>query len=138
MPHLIFETTPEFSRSIDFPALMRTIHEQLVTRGYAALPELKSRTYTAEHYLTGDEVTTQLLVIRLILTKSRDKQTQQAMGQLVHDIARDAIEKTGLSVGWQCCVLVIDSSRAPYIKTVKTGMDAPKKRWVSAIGLTTS
>ena len=124
MPHLIFETTPEFSRSIDFPVLMRTIHEQLVTRGYAVLVDLKSRMHAAEHYLIGDDLTTQFLVIRLILTKSRDKQTQQAMGQLVHDIARDAIEKIGLSVGWQCSVLVIDSSRAPYIKTLWTGMDA--------------
>ena len=125
MPHLIFETTPQLSRAIDFPALMRTIHEQLVTRGYAVLVDLKSRLHAAEHYLIGDDLTAQFLVIRLILTKSRDKQTQQAMGELVHNIARDVIEKIGLSVGWQCSVLVIDSSRAPYLKTVWTGVDDP-------------
>lgn len=42
------------------------------------------------------------------------------MGQLIHDTVRAAIERAGIDGWWQCAVMVVDASGAPYIKTVQT------------------
>ncbi|WP_186045586.1 5-carboxymethyl-2-hydroxymuconate Delta-isomerase [Burkholderia gladioli] len=120
MPHLIFESTPQLAESIDFPSLMLDVHANLARNGYATLSDLKSRSYEAEGFLAGDDATAQFIVVRLLLTKTRTASVQHAMGQLIHDAVRAAIERAGVGGSWQCAVLVVDESGAPYIKTVQT------------------
>ncbi|MFD1557493.1 5-carboxymethyl-2-hydroxymuconate Delta-isomerase [Paraburkholderia silviterrae] len=118
MPHLIFEATPVIRRVIDFPQLAKAIHQGLASAGHALLGDLKSRLYDADAFLAGDDPSGQFIVVRLFLTKPRPPLIQRAMGQLIHDAIHEAIAHAGLDGWWQCCVLVIDASGAPYIKTV--------------------
>ena len=57
---------------------------------------------------------------QLLLTKKRTETTKRAMRQLIHDAVRAAIERAGIDGWWQCAVMVVHASGAPYIKTVQT------------------
>ncbi|WP_431228770.1 5-carboxymethyl-2-hydroxymuconate Delta-isomerase [Burkholderia contaminans] len=121
MPHLIIESTPHIARVLDFRSLTGLLHEQLAAQGHALLAELKSRVYTADQFLSGDDPTHEFIVVRLLLTKPRSEPVLHDMGRLIHDVVRDAVERGEPAFGWQCCVLVCDFSGAPYIKTVRDG-----------------
>ncbi|KVS35459.1 hypothetical protein LGN07_28465 [Burkholderia cepacia] len=124
MPHLIIESTPGIARLIDFRSLTSTLHERLAAQGHALLAELKSRIYTAEQFLSGDDPTNEFVVVRLLLTKPRSEPVLHEMGRLIHDVVRDDVERIQPEFDWQCCVLVCDFSGAPYIKTVRDGTHA--------------
>ncbi|RQR34444.1 hypothetical protein DIE23_12545 [Burkholderia sp. Bp9143] len=121
MPHLIIESTPLIARLVDFRSLMGTLHERLAAQGHALLAELKSRAYTADQFLSGDDPTNEFIVVRLLLTKPRTEPVLHDMGRLIHDVVRDVVERVEPAFGWQCCVLVCDFSGSPYIKTVRDG-----------------
>ena len=58
--------------------------------------------------------------LQLLLTKKRTETTKRAMGQLIHDAVRAAIERARIDGWWQCAVMVVHASGSPYIKTVQT------------------
>ncbi|CAB3758223.1 hypothetical protein B7G54_17965 [Burkholderia puraquae] len=119
MPHLIIESTPRIARLVDFRSLMGALHERLAAQGHALLAELKSRVYTADQFLSGDDPAHEFIVVRLLLTKPRSEPVLHDMGRLIHDVVRDVVERVEPAFGWQCCVLVCDFSGAPYIKTIR-------------------
>ncbi|MEV8470183.1 hypothetical protein [Ralstonia sp. UNC404CL21Col] len=118
MPHIVIEATEPLARRLDFPALLRTIHQQLADSGSARLSDLKSRVHIAGTFLSGDNAQAQFVVARLVLTNPRPAQMQRDMAATIHDVLRDAIAaRADAGAWWQCCVLVETLDRTLYQKT---------------------
>jgi 5-carboxymethyl-2-hydroxymuconate isomerase len=117
MPHIVIEVTPHLAESVDFDPVMRVLHERLSGQGYARLIDLKSRVHVTQRALSGMEPEGQFVVARLILTNPRPPEMQHAMGQIIHDVIRDAIEAHARDVWWQCCVFIEPFDRRNYLKT---------------------
>lgn len=118
MPHIVIEATEPLARRLDFPALLRKIHQQLADSGNARLHDLKSRVHVASAFLAGDDVQAQFVVARLVLTNPRPAELQRNMAATIHNVLRNAVAAHAEPGGWwQCCVLVETLDRALYQKT---------------------
>ncbi len=117
MPHIVVEATSRLRAAIDFKDVFAKIHSQLSERSYARLQDLKSRVLSADLHLAGDDPDGEFLVVRLITTNPRPKETEQAMAQIVHDALREALIAASPPFWWQCCVLIETFDRQDYIRS---------------------
>jgi 5-carboxymethyl-2-hydroxymuconate isomerase len=117
LPHIVFETTSHFARTLPFDLLMLDIHRHIAELGHARLNDFKSRVVFSEQSMAGDQLDAEFIVIRLIMTNPRPHDTQREMALIIHDLVCRAIDALHTQVWWQCCVFIENFDRHNYIKT---------------------
>jgi 5-carboxymethyl-2-hydroxymuconate isomerase len=93
MPHIIIEATPRLAAELDFGELLRAVHRELTRAGHTRCEDLKSRVHITDAALTGEDMSGQFLVARLLTTNPRPACARSAMAQIIHDCLRRVVQQ---------------------------------------------
>ncbi|WP_028216547.1 hypothetical protein [Paraburkholderia oxyphila] len=117
MPHIVFEATKAMANAVDFPALLRTIHDRFHERGYAPVAAIRSRVVVLDAALSGGDADEQFVIATMRTTVARRPEMEEAMAQVIHDALRAAIAESGYAGPWQCGVFREYVPGERYIKS---------------------
>jgi 5-carboxymethyl-2-hydroxymuconate isomerase len=117
MPNIVFEATRELAEQVDFPKLLKSIHDHFAARGYAPVAAIKSRVIVPVAALSGADPAAQFVVASMRTTVARPPEMEAAMAQHIHDAICAAVAATGFSRAWQCGVFREYVPDERYIKS---------------------
>jgi 5-carboxymethyl-2-hydroxymuconate isomerase len=117
MPQIVFEVTRDLAEALDFPALLRSIHDHFAAQGYAPAAAIRSRVVVPVAALSGTDAREQFVIATMKTTVARPPETEEAMAQHIHDALRAAIAASGYAGAWQCGVFREYVPGERYIKS---------------------
>lgn len=90
MPHIIIEHSKNLHDRVDFPSLLKNLHETLAAQGIDQ-SRIKTRNICLEHSIVGDHGADGMMIhTTLLLLEGRDIPTKTSYGQALYDVMKAA------------------------------------------------